>query len=90
MDIINSILDKLIEWSYKFFKFFGIEGIIYILLSALLVSILDIFIPLWLAIVVTVILCLGKEFYYDEYLGKGEFSTRDLLAYLIGILLGCL
>lgn len=90
MNTINKIFSKLMEWASEFFNYFGIDGLLHIFLCYLATSILDIFLPLWLAIIIVAVLGLAKELIYDLYLKKGDCSKKDLMADLIGIILGCI
>lgn len=90
MNTLKSIVDKLVDWAFKFFNYFGVDGIMHILICTMLVSVFKLFFPLWISIVITAVIGLGKEFIYDLYMKKGECSKKDLLADLIGILLGSL
>lgn len=90
MNTISKIFSKLMEWARSFYNYFGMDGLLHMFLSFLAVSILDLVFPLWIPIVITTILGLGKELIYDLYLEKGECSKKDLMADFIGIILACI
>lgn len=70
--------------------YFGIDGMLHIIVCILIVSICNIFAPLWIAVIAAAFLSLGKEFVWDKWMKKGTFDKKDLLADVIGILIGCL
>lgn len=72
----------------KIANYFGTDGLLHILCSLILVCIFDIFFPLIIAILLTAIIGIGKEVIYDKLLKKGTFDKKDLIADLIGIILG--
>ena len=74
----------------KIYDYFGLDGLIHIICSNLIVSILCLFLPLWISVVVAAIIGIGKEVIWDKILGKGSFDKKDLLADFIGVIIGCL
>lgn len=74
----------------KIINYFGIDGLAHIIVCNVLVSIIAIIIPLWIAVIITIIIALGKEYIYDKKLGKGTCEIKDLIADGIGIIIGCL
>lgn len=72
------------------FDYFGFDGLQHIICCNLLVVLINIMLPLWVALVVTVLFALGKEFVWDKLLGRGTFDKKDLVADGIGVLIGCL
>ena len=59
----------------------------HIVVSAIIMVILAIFLPKWIAAIVTLSISIGKEL-YDKYSGKGYAEWKDLFADIIGILIG--
>ena len=74
----------------KILSYIGQDGLLHILCCIVLVSVIDLFFPLWVAIVATAIIGVGKELVWDKWLGRGTFDKKDLLCDLAGILIGCL
>lgn len=74
----------------KVISYFGIDGLSHIVLSSLALVILKLFLPLWIAITVVVICCIGKEIIYDKFLKKGQLEKKDFIADTIGIIIGLL
>ena len=74
----------------KILNYIGQDGLLHILCCIVLVSVIDIVLPLWVAIIATVVVGLAKEFVWDKRLGRGTFDKKDLLCYLVGIIIGCL
>lgn len=57
--------------------------------SAIMAVALNLFIPWWVAAGITFAIGVGKEV-YDKVTGKGHPEWKDLLADLVGILIGVL
>ena len=74
----------------KVLDYFGADGLLHILCSALLTSVLGWFAPLWLAVLATLIVGVGKEIIYDKLMKRGTPHRKDLVADLVGIAIGCL
>lgn len=74
----------------RIFDYFGFDGLQHIICCNLLVVLINIMLPLWVALTVAVLFALGKEFVWDTLLGKGTFDKKDLVADGIGVLIGCL
>lgn len=71
-------------------SYLGRDGLLHIVCCALLVGIIGLIAPLWVAIVATVVVGVAKELVWDKWLGKGTFDWKDLLCDLVGILIGTL
>lgn len=71
-------------------SFFGVDGLLHIVCSALIVGVAGVFMPLWAAVLVAALVGVGKEVVYDRMLGKGTFDRKDLLADAVGIIIGAL
>ena len=74
----------------KILNYIGQDGLLHILCCIFLVSVIDIVLPLWVAIIATVVIGLAKEFVWDKWIGRGTFDKKDLLCDLVGIIIGCL
>lgn len=74
----------------KIISYFGADGLLHIVCSAALVSVLGWFAPLWLAALLTFLVGIGKEIIYDKLMKKGTPQWKDVVADLAGIALGCL
>lgn len=61
----------------------------HIVVSAIICVALNLFLPRWVAAILTLAIGVGKEV-YDKVTGKGHPEWKDLLADLIGILIGVL
>ena len=71
-------------------EYIGQDGLLHILCCIVLVSVIDIVLPLWVAVLITAAVAVGKELVWDLWLGKGSPSWKDLLCDLIGIAIGTL
>lgn len=74
----------------KIINYVGLGGMLHILCSVIVVSVVNLFFPLWVAIIVAALAGAGKEFIWDKWLGRGTFEKKDLICDLIGIVIGCL
>ena len=61
----------------------------HIVVSAIIAVTLNLFLPWWGAALITLAIGIGKEV-YDKVRGKGYAEWKDLLADLVGILIGIL
>lgn len=61
----------------------------HIVVSAVIAVALNLFLPWWAAGVITLAIGVGKEV-YDKVSGKGCAEWEDLLADLVGVLIGLL
>ncbi len=61
----------------------------HIVVSAIICVALNLFMPWWVAALVTLCIGVGKEV-YDKVSGKGCAEWKDLVADLVGILIGVL
>lgn len=74
----------------KILNWVGTDGLLHIICSVIIVSVLNVLLPLWAAIMITAIVGIGKEFIWDKWLKRGTFEKKDLLCDLIGIIIGCI
>lgn len=73
----------------KILDYFGVDGLLHIICCMVIMQLLGNFLPLWVAVLITAAIGLGKEFiWWDRRLKKGTFEKRDLLADAVGIVLG--
>lgn len=61
----------------------------HIAVSAIIAVVLNLILPWWVAAILTLAIGVGKEV-YDKVTGKGHPEWKDLLADLVGILIGIL
>ena len=74
----------------KVLGYFGQDGLLHIICSAIIVAVCGVFMPVWAAAIIGAIIGIGKEFVWDKWLGKGTFDVKDLVADAVGILIGCI
>lgn len=67
----------------------GEDKLKHIVVSAIITVILNLFLSWWVAGVITLAIGVGKEV-YDKVSKKGYAEWKDLLADLVGILIGIL
>lgn len=65
----------------------GADGLAHLLVCMMLTMVLVPLMNLWLAILIVLCVGIGKEL-YDKFTKKTEFSTKDLICDVIGIVLG--
>lgn len=65
------------------------DNLKHIVVSAIICVALNLFLPWWVAALITFAIGVGKEV-YDKVSGKGCSELEDLLADLVGILIGVL
>lgn len=65
------------------------DGLLHLLVCALLVVVCAAFVPLWAAVIIAVCIALAKEL-YDKLWGSGIAEWHDVLCNLIGTALGVL
>ena len=68
----------------KVLDYFGTDGLLHMLCSAILTSVLSWLAPLWLAALATLIVGVGKEIIYDKLMKRGTPQWKDLVADLRG------
>lgn len=78
------------KWLSKIAVRAGVDGLLHVIVSVLIVLIVQICSPWWAAVLVAIVVGLVKEFVWDRWLKKGTFEVKDLLCDVIGILIGCL
>lgn len=61
----------------------------HIVVSAIIAVALNLVLPWWVAAILTLAIGVGKEV-YDKVTGKGHPEWKDLVADLVGILIGVL
>lgn len=72
----------------KIYNYFEIDGLLHIICSNLLVSILKHIVDIDIAVVITIVIFLSKEFIYDKLLNKGHCSKKDIISDFIGLFIG--
>lgn len=78
---MNSVIQRI-------YKYFGQDGLLHIICSTLLVSILNIFLSILVSVLIVLLLGIGKEILWDKLLNKGTPDKKDIIADLIGIIIG--
>lgn len=73
----------------RLFAWMGSDGMMHVILSALISSVLTLIMPWWLAGVLTIGIGIGKEV-YDKVSKKGWAEWKDIMCDIIGIIIGAL
>lgn len=73
----------------KLFAWMGNDGMMHVILSALICAVLNLFLPWELAAMITLAVGIGKEL-YDRISGKGCSEWKDIVCDIVGILIGVL
>lgn len=74
----------------KVFNYFGYDGLKHVIASNVMVVVLNLILPLWVAVLVSALAGVGKEVVWDKLMKKGTFDKKDLIADAVGIIIGCL
>lgn len=74
----------------KVFNYFGYDGLKHVIASNVMVVVLNLILPLWVAVLVAALAGVGKEVVWDKLMKKGTFDKKDLIADAAGIIIGCL
>lgn len=72
----------------KIISYFGADGLAHIIVCNALVAFLSLILPVWVAVVATAVIGVGKELLWDKIMRRGNFEAKDLLADAIGIIFG--
>ena len=74
----------------KILSYFGQDGLLHLLMSLILCLILSVFMPLWASASITFFIGVAKELVWDGLLGKGSMEMKDIVADIVGVLIGVL
>lgn len=74
----------------KVFNYFGYDGLKHVIASNVMVVVLNLILPLWVAVLVAALAGVGKEVVWDKLMKKDTFDKKDLIADAVGIIIGCL
>ncbi|WP_415954864.1 hypothetical protein [Phocaeicola coprophilus] len=74
----------------KVFNYFGYDGLKHVIASNVMVVVLNLILPLWVAVLVAALAGVGKEVVWDKLMKKGTFDKKDLIADAVDIIIGCL
>lgn len=82
-------IKKLWSWVLKGWNWLRTDGLLHLVISALIVVLFASFCPVWAAVLVAVALGAAKEV-YDRVSGKGTAEWHDVICDGAGIVLGVL
>lgn len=51
---------------------------------------LKLILPLWVAIIITMVIGISKELIWGKLMNKGVCDKKDIISNLIGVIIGCL
>lgn len=80
----------MLERVYKVIDWLGRDGVLHVICSAVICSVLGWVLPAWAAAVLAMAVGVGKEVVWDKWMGRGTFDKKDLAADALGVLLGLL
>ena len=78
------------KWLSKVASRAGVDGLLHVIISAMIVLIMQIFAPWWAAVLVAFLIGVAKELIWDLWFKKGQMQVKDLICDLAGIIIGCL
>lgn len=84
-----NMINKISSLAGKLLSKIGIDGMAHIIVCQNLVMWLFKLMPLWEAVIITVVIFILKEV-YDKYCKKTEFSIKDIICDCVGLALGVL
>lgn len=82
-------LKKLWSWILKLWGWLRTDGLLHLVISALIVVFFAAFLPVWAAVLIAACLGIAKEV-YDRCSGKGTAEWHDVISDAIGAALGVL
>ena len=88
-NVRNLQLNGLTQMVQKFNQWIGTDGLKHIVVSSVLATLLKLFLPLWLAFLLTILVGIVKEV-YDKLSHKGCAEIKDIVCDLIGAIIGIL
>lgn len=75
--MIKNILDKIRK-----------DDLLHILFSIIIMTVLKLLLPWWIAAILTMLVGILKELIWDKWLKKGTPEWRDIVSDIIGIIIG--
>lgn len=82
-------LKKFWNWVLKGWNWLRTDGLLHLVISALIVVLFGAFLPVWAAVLIAAVAGIAKEI-YDRASGEGTAEWHDLICDGIGIVLGVL
>lgn len=64
------------------------DDLLHILVSVIIMTVLKLLLPWWIAALLTILIGILKELIWDKWLKKGTPEWRDLMSDIIGIIIG--
>lgn len=83
-DFCRAAADKVVALYAWFVRATRFDGLLHIIVSAVLASVLLGFCPVWLTIIIVGLVGVGKEL-YDLLSGRGSAELHDLLCDMVGL-----
>ena len=73
----------------EFFEFIALDGCKHIILSAVMVVVLNLFLPTWASALIALAIGGLKEF-NDYRTGSGQVQVKDVICDIVGLIIGLL
>ena len=64
------------------------DDLLHILVSVIIMTVLKLLLPWWIAALITLLVGILKELIWDKWLKKGTPEWRDIVSDIIGIIIG--
>lgn len=64
------------------------DDLLHILVSVIIMTVLKLLLPWWIAALLTILIGILKELIWDKWLKKGTPEWRDIVSDIIGIIIG--
>lgn len=87
MDFLKKIRQKIDEFCFNHMR---MDGAQHPIAGILIYDVLKYLIPVWSAILITLIILVAKEVVLDKWIRKGVADWHDIIWGVIGLLLGVL
>lgn len=87
MDFLKKIRQKIDEFCFNHMR---MDGAQHLIAGILIYDVLKYLIPVWSAILITLIILVAKEVVVDKWVKKGVADWHDIIWGAIGLLLGVL
>lgn len=83
-------MSKFTDGAKAFAKWVGFDGLLHFAVSALLVVILGVVMPAWIAVIVVIAIGGLKELVWDLWLHKGTPEGKDMMCNIAGTTIGAI
>lgn len=87
LNFIGIVLNAIVNLAQKYI---GFDGLLHVIVPSILVVIVKVILPWYIAVIPAFVVSVAKELVYDKWMGKGECSWKDFACDIVGITIGAL